>query len=85
MPPQVLSESDSDGDVIPAKSLRKAVPEDDDDVEEDVQEDGDEEAGGDEEEFVVEAIKDHKYEGKVRRAGLSSNEGNVWLVMELYH
>lgn len=64
MPPQVLSESDSDGDVIPAKSLRKALP--DDDVEENVQDDDDEEAGDDDEEFVVEAIKDHKYDGKVR-------------------
>lgn len=82
MPPQVLSESDSDGDVIPAKSLRKALP-DDEDVEEDVQED-DEDAGDDEEEFVVEAIKDHKYDGKVRHAAMSNNESNVWLAMKFY-
>lgn len=78
MPPQVLSESDSDGDVIPAKSLKKALPVDDDE-EEDVQ-DGDD-AGEDEEEFVVEAIKDHKYDGKVRHASLSSS---VWLVVGFY-
>lgn len=74
MPPQVLSESDSDGDVIPAKSLKKALPVyDDDDVEEDVQDENEEDAGDDEEEFVVEAIKDHKYDGKVRHASLSSS------------
>lgn len=75
MPPQILSESDSDGDVIPAKSTRKAAPVDEeDDIEEDVEEEEEEEAGEDEEEFVVEAIKDHKYEGKVRHAGLSRKE-----------
>lgn len=80
MPPQVLSESDSDGDVIPAKSLKKALPVDDDDVEEEDVQDGDD-AGEDEEEFVVEAIKDHKYDGKVRYASLSSS---VWLVVGFY-
>lgn len=67
MPPQVLSDSDSDGDVIPAKSSRKVVPVDDEDVEDVVEEDEEDEEI-DDEEFVVEAIKDHKYEGKVRRA-----------------
>lgn len=83
MPPQVVSESDSDGDVIPAKSLKKALPVDDD-VEEDVQDNDNEDAGDDEEEFVVEAIKDHKYDGKVQYASLGSNEGNVLLVMDFH-
>ncbi|RPB16843.1 hypothetical protein P167DRAFT_480539 [Morchella conica CCBAS932] len=67
MPPQVLSESESDGDLIPARNSRKAMPVDNDDIEDDVVEEQDDEedaADEDGEEFIVEAIKDHKFEGK---------------------
>jgi hypothetical protein len=54
------------------------VPVDDDDLEDDVVEEQDyEEDAADEdgEEFIVEAIKDHKFEGKVCRDCLDRNTG----------
>lgn len=61
MPPQILTDSESDGDVIPAKPFKQA--QDASDVEDEVEDIPDEDG----EEYIVEAIKDHKYEGKVSR------------------
>ncbi|KAL7276906.1 hypothetical protein RUND412_000098 [Rhizina undulata] len=64
MPPQNFGDSDSDSDVIPAKPRAKNVVEElsDDPMEEEEGETGDMDV--EEEEYIVEAIKDHKYEGK---------------------
>lgn len=54
------------------------MPVDDDDVEDDVVEEQDDEEDvidEDGEEFIVEAIKDHKFEGKVCRGCLDRNAG----------
>ena len=60
MPPQTF---DSDSESEP---VNRKAPADDIEMEEDVEEEaeGDEEEAG-EDEYVVEAIKDHKFEGKV--------------------
>jgi len=59
MPPQTF---DSDSDAEPIKG-RAAV--DDEEMDEDVEADEDEEGGEGEDEYVVEAIRDHRFEGKV--------------------
>lgn len=59
------------------------MPVDDDDVEDDlVEEQDDDEDAVDEdgEEFIVEAIKDHKFEGKVRR-DCRGGRILVWLIL----
>jgi len=58
MPPQILTDSESDGDVIPAKPIEQV--QDVSDVEDEAEDIPDEDG----EEYIVEAIKDHKYEGK---------------------
>lgn len=60
MPPQTF---DSDSDAEPVKG--RAAADDVEEMDEDVEADEDEEDGEDEDEYVVEAIKDHKFEGKV--------------------
>jgi len=63
MPPQAF-ESDSDAEPVKGRAAADDVEEMDEDVEADEEGEGDEGDDG-EDEYVVEAIKDHKFEGKV--------------------